>query len=72
LLEIARRLELQPQELLMVGDYLFDVQAGRAAGARTAFIATRADLEPPPEADVVIRDLRELLHVCPRRTGERR
>jgi HAD superfamily hydrolase (TIGR01509 family) len=64
-LRIARRLGLAPEELIVVGDYVFDVQAGRAAGARTAFVRRRSDLPPPPEADVVIESLHELLDVLP-------
>jgi phosphoglycolate phosphatase-like HAD superfamily hydrolase len=56
---------LQPYQLLVVGDYLFDVQAGRSAGARTAFVRTGKSIEPPPEADIVVSDLRELLPVLP-------
>lgn len=64
-LRIAGELGLAPAELLVVGDYVFDVQAGRAAGARTAFVKTREDQEPPQDADFVIEDLRELLDVVP-------
>ncbi len=60
-LRIARTLGLAPEELLVVGDYVFDVQSGRAAGARTAFIRTGAHADVPSEADYVIDDLRELL-----------
>jgi HAD superfamily hydrolase (TIGR01509 family) len=60
-LKIARRFGLRPQEVLMVGDYVFDVQAGRAAGARTALVRNPALRAPPPEADYIIGDLRELL-----------
>ena len=64
-LRIARRLGLAPEELIVVGDYVFDVQAGRAAGARTAFVRRRSDLTPPPEADVVIESLHQLLDMLP-------
>jgi len=36
-LAACRSLDVDPQHVLMVGGYLFDVQAGTAAGARTAF-----------------------------------
>ncbi len=68
-LKIADRFGVRPQEVLMVGDYVFDVQAGRAAGARTAFVRNprvhgAAGLPvPPAEADHVIGDLRELLNL---------
>jgi len=63
--KIARALGLPPAQLLVVGDYLFDVQAGRAAGARTALLKSREGVAPPSEADIVIGDLRELLGLLP-------
>jgi HAD superfamily hydrolase (TIGR01549 family) len=35
---LMREWELTPAELLMVGDYRYDVEAGRAAGALTCFV----------------------------------
>jgi phosphoglycolate phosphatase-like HAD superfamily hydrolase len=64
-LKIAEAFGLAPAELLVVGDYIFDVEAGRAAGARTAFVKSRAGAEPPAEADMVIVELRELLDALP-------
>ena len=66
-LKIARRFGMRPQEMLVVGDYVFDMQAGRAAGARTAFVRNAkvlglpAATGLPAEADFVISDLHELL-----------
>ena len=34
----AQKLNLDVKEILMVGDYIFDVQAGRSAGCSTAFL----------------------------------
>ena len=64
-LKIAALLGLEPGELLMVGDYLFDVHAGRAAGSPTAFVKNHKGIQPPREADVVIEDLLELLDMLP-------
>jgi HAD superfamily hydrolase (TIGR01549 family) len=63
--EIARRLGLQARQMLVVGDYLYDMLAGRAAGTATAFIRTEKGHEPPFEADVVVDNLRELLDLLP-------
>ena len=60
-LKIARCVGVQPSETLMVGDYKFEMQAGRAAGARTAFLETEYHGDVQAEADVIISDLRELL-----------
>ncbi len=38
----ARKLDVNPQEVLMVGDFLFDIQAGRSAGTLTAHL----DVDP--------------------------
>jgi HAD superfamily hydrolase (TIGR01509 family) len=64
-LKIAALLDLKPAQLLMVGDYVFDVQAGRAAGSPTAFVKNRGGIHPPHEADVVIENLLELLDMLP-------
>jgi len=39
----ARTLGVKPAEMLMVGDYIFDCQAGRAAGARTVLLDPHDD-----------------------------
>lgn len=63
---IAERLGLHTGELLMVGDYVFDMQAGRAAGATTVLVRSPKLLRPPPEADYVIDDLLEVLALIAR------
>jgi HAD superfamily hydrolase (TIGR01509 family) len=62
-LKIAERLTIAPQHLLVVGDYKFDVLAGHAAGARTAFIHTERQRTAPPETDFVLDDLHGILHI---------
>ncbi len=64
-LRIARELALAPAELLVVGDYVFDVQAGRAAGAATALLNVGRRALPPPEPDIMLHDLSELLDLFP-------
>ena len=39
----ARALGVKPAEMLMVGDFIFDCQAGRAAGARTVLLDPHDD-----------------------------
>ncbi len=60
LLKIARALDVPPERMLMVGDYKFDVQAGRAAGSRTAFLLTDGRLRPPAQCDLVLKKLADL------------
>jgi phosphoglycolate phosphatase-like HAD superfamily hydrolase len=42
LFEISKRWQLQPSEILFVGDYLYDLKAGLAAGMPTALYLTQA------------------------------
>jgi len=65
-LEAARRLELPPGELLAVGDYVFDVEAGRRAGAVTAFLTNRdPEARSAVEPDHIIGRLEEILEILP-------
>ena len=38
LLQLARAWEVEPSQMVMVGDYRFDLDCGRAAGARTVLV----------------------------------
>lgn len=60
-LHAARRFGVAPGEVLMVGDYVFDIEAGRAAGASTALL-TNGRAAPPiqPAPDFTVASLREL------------
>ena len=64
LLRALEMLDVRPDEALMIGDHWMDIQAGRAAGARTiGFLRPDRpegffDVCPP---DLIIRDLGELL-----------
>ena len=64
-LMIAERLGLRPEQLLVVGDYVFDIESGLAAGALTALLRTDKELPPHPRAHVVLNDLMELLDHFP-------
>ena len=62
---LCEALGVTPAETLMVGDYLFDIQAGNAAGARTALIVHDGELPPyAGQADHVIRTLGEVPGIC--------
>jgi D-glycero-D-manno-heptose 1,7-bisphosphate phosphatase len=56
LLEAARAWDIALGESFMVGDRWRDVEAGRAAGCRTAFVDYQLD-EARPAADVVVDSL---------------
>jgi phosphoglycolate phosphatase-like HAD superfamily hydrolase len=51
----------QPHEAVMVGDFLFDLQAGRAAGVTTVHVDTSGEFAWREHADTMVRDLHELL-----------
>jgi hydrogenase expression/formation protein HypE len=59
--DAARLFRVKPAELLMVGDFVYDIAAGHAAGAATAFI-TNGQAVPPadPAPDYIIASLPEL------------
>ncbi len=60
----AEKMGLSPENLLVVGDYHFDVEAGRGAGALTSFITNNSPLEASTgDADFVINLLEELVDV---------
>ncbi len=60
-LAICRALAVDPAETWMVGDYLFDLQSGNAAGTKTALLWTAPELPQwHDQADVVLRGLDEL------------
>lgn len=61
ILYAAEHFSVPPEEILMVGDFVFDVDAGSRAGALTAFI-TNGDMQAVPEnSGFVIHRLAELL-----------
>lgn len=61
-LTLCARMNVLPGLSWMVGDYLFDVQCGRAAGTRTVLMISDAPLPSyADKADYVIRRLSELL-----------
>lgn len=45
----------------MVGDYLFDLQAGRAAGAVTVHVGRPDGQRWPEMSDVIVDDLTQLV-----------
>jgi HAD superfamily hydrolase (TIGR01509 family) len=59
---LARTLNVELSRTLVVGDYLFDIQAGKAAGTRTALLVNHGTVpEYAAIADYVIHDLMEIL-----------
>lgn len=51
------------EDAVMVGDYLFDLQAGRDAGAVTVHMDISGEFAWPAHTDVSVRSLHELHHL---------
>ncbi|MCX6645347.1 MAG: HAD family hydrolase [bacterium] len=65
-LAACRILEVDPVDCVMVGDYLFDIEAGKNAGCRTVFLETDKFKHLEPDADAKIGSLGELIDVLER------
>jgi HAD superfamily hydrolase (TIGR01549 family) len=61
LLHLAQQWQVAPQSLVMVGDYRFDLECARAAGAQ-ALLVNLPDNPWPQLCDGYARDCSELLH----------
>ncbi len=59
---LLERWGLLPPQAVMVGDFRFDLEAGRAAGSRTCLV--HADNQWPELADWHVADCRRLLALC--------
>lgn len=66
-LSICEELYADPRRSWMVGDYLFDIMSGRAAGAHTVLMISDKPIPDfADQADHVIRRLAELLPIIER------
>lgn len=54
-----------PDETVMVGDYLFDLQVGRAAGTATIHVDNSSAFRWPELADISVTSLVELVEALP-------
>jgi len=62
--QVCRELEVQPEEALVVGDYLFDLISGRRAGARSVLLSSgKKYADYVHEADYVIARLDEVIRI---------
>ena len=63
-LSICDELGAEPERSWMVGDYLIDIEAGRAAGVRTVLMVSgERDPDFASQADFVIRRLGDLVKI---------
>lgn len=63
-LQICRHFGVEPQEALMVGDYLFDLLSAKAAGAVAVLLAnSKRAAEYAEHADFIIENIKEILEI---------
>lgn len=62
-LHLCSMLRVAPADALVVGDYTFDIVAGRTAGCRTALVTAEAidDAEAWGSPEMIVRSLRQLI-----------
>jgi len=61
-LTLCRKLQVEPAETITVGDYLFDIQSGKAARTRTVLLCNNKHVpDYADQADHVIHNLGDLL-----------
>ncbi|MDD2540617.1 MAG: HAD family hydrolase [Desulfuromonadaceae bacterium] len=60
----------EPDETVMVGDYLFDLQVGRAAGTATIHVDSSCTFRWPELADLVVATLEDLAEAMARNVSE--
>lgn len=59
---VLSHFKVEPYQMAFVGDYLFDMQAGRSAGVKTILITTQESCDQwAHAADFVVTDLYEVL-----------
>jgi hydrogenase expression/formation protein HypE len=59
----ASRLGVRPEEIMVVGDYIFDIEAGNRAGAITVFLDAK-NVSEPIKSDFLITQLAELKNIA--------
>jgi phosphoglycolate phosphatase-like HAD superfamily hydrolase len=55
--------DASPHDAVMVGDYLFDLIAGREAGTATVYVDPNGKFEYSARADLCVGDLEELAQI---------
>jgi hydrogenase expression/formation protein HypE len=60
----ASRLGVSPEEIMVVGDYIFDIEAGNRAGSITVFLDTKKNVAESIKCDFLITHLAELKNIA--------
>ncbi len=59
----AKQMNIAPEHIMVVGDYIFDIHAGKQAGAMTVFLDNGTLMFPDLECDYRISSLSELREI---------
>jgi phosphoglycolate phosphatase-like HAD superfamily hydrolase len=65
LFRLCAHWDTSPVKLVMVGDYLFDLQTGRNAGAATVHVDRTRTFPWPELTDIGVETLKDLLEMLP-------
>ncbi len=65
LFRLSLQWETEPHELVMIGDYIFDLQTGRNAGAATIHVDRSGTYSWPELTDIGVETLDELHSILP-------
>lgn len=61
--EMTQRWQVAPQQTLLVGDYIHDIQCGRQAGTVTCFFQNPGCKDFSRASDITVKSMQELHHV---------
>ncbi len=56
----AERMKVMPEQVMVVGDYIFDIEAGKQAGAMTVFLDNGSPIFPDLDCDFRIASLTQI------------
>ena len=59
----AERMNVMPEQVMMVGDYIFDIQAGKQADALTVFLDNGSSVFPDLDCDFRVSQLRDIIAI---------
>ena len=59
--QLLKLWDAAPEDAVMVGDYVFDIMAGRAAGTATVYVDTSGEFQWADHADIRVRRLEHLV-----------
>ncbi len=63
IVQLQQQWQVEADELVMVGDYLYDLQAGKSAGALTIHVGRPDGLRWPEQTDIMVETLAELVQM---------